>query len=88
MPKPKKPPKAASIKIRVSQHELGKLQAFAKSRSWTISHTLREYIRRLPNSKSSQEAEPDPWELLRQLNNPSIPKENPEIFADFENFDD
>jgi predicted DNA-binding protein len=37
------------VRVRMSDHEVTKLKAFAKKRGATISHILREYVRRLPN---------------------------------------
>lgn len=41
------------IRIRLTDHELEKLKAFSEEHGWTISHTICEYIRRLPNPKES-----------------------------------
>jgi hypothetical protein len=51
----KKATKSNTLRIRVSNHELTKLESYAKKHGWTISHVIREYIRRLPNREEKEE---------------------------------
>lgn len=37
------------IRVRMSNHETHKLKAFAEKHGVTVSHVIREYVRRLPN---------------------------------------
>jgi hypothetical protein len=46
----KKAVKSNTLRVRLSDHEMSKLESYAKNHEWTISHVIREYIRRLPNS--------------------------------------
>ncbi len=50
--KDKKILKSNTLRVRLSEHEMNKLQTYADTHEWTVSHVIREYIRRLPNSKS------------------------------------
>jgi hypothetical protein len=43
------------VRVRVNQHEYEKLAAYADRHEYTISHVVREYIRRLPNEPSRAE---------------------------------
>lgn len=47
------------IRVRVSVHESKKVTAFADKRGTSISHVIREYIRRLPNPNQNTEVESD-----------------------------
>jgi hypothetical protein len=38
------------LRVRLSDHEFEKLKAFAESHDQNVSHIIREYIRRLPNT--------------------------------------
>lgn len=50
----KKPTKNTVLRVRLSNHEMTKLEKFAEKRDQTLSHVIREYIRRLPNPNSDQ----------------------------------
>jgi hypothetical protein len=39
------------LRVRLTPHENTKLENFAARHGVTVSHIIREYIRRLPNSK-------------------------------------
>jgi hypothetical protein len=39
--------------VRLTSYEFEKLQDFADNRGVTMSHVIREYIRRLPKPKTS-----------------------------------
>jgi hypothetical protein len=43
----------------VNQHEYDKLSDYADRHEYTISHVVREYIRRLPNEPRRHEKDPD-----------------------------
>lgn len=43
--------KSTVLQVRLSEHESEKLQAYAESHEISVSHVIREYIRRLPNPK-------------------------------------
>lgn len=52
--RPKKPRDPATIKtntfrVRLTDHELGKLQHFASTQGKNMSQVIHEYIHRLPN---------------------------------------
>jgi predicted DNA-binding protein len=36
------------LKVRLSDEEMDKLQAYAKQKGWSMSLVVREYIKRLP----------------------------------------
>lgn len=44
--------KSTMLRVRLSEHESEKLQVYADSHGVSISHIIREYIRRLPNPKA------------------------------------
>jgi hypothetical protein len=46
--KREKPAKIKTLRVRLSQDEDAKLAQFASLHEVTISHVIREYIRRLP----------------------------------------
>jgi hypothetical protein len=50
--KAKKPTKLRTLRVRTSDHEMEKLEAYAERHEVTVSHVIREYIRRLPNFKT------------------------------------
>lgn len=41
------------VRVRMTAHEAVKLKAFAEKRGTSVSHVLREYVRRLPNPSQS-----------------------------------
>lgn len=45
----KKPTKVNTLRVRLTEHELQKLESYALAHGWSVSHVIREYIRRLPN---------------------------------------
>lgn len=46
--------KDKKLVLRLTQYELEKLKAFADYKEVTMSHVLREYIRRLPKPQPPQ----------------------------------
>jgi hypothetical protein len=52
MSKPK-PTKAKTLRVRLTEHEHAKLEAFAARRDQSVSLIIREYIRRLPTNSES-----------------------------------
>lgn len=46
--------KKNTLRVRLSDHEMTKLEGYAEKHGWTISHVIREYIRRLPNQKEPE----------------------------------
>ncbi len=50
--KTKKVAKSNTLRVRLSERETTKLEAYADAHGWTVSHVIREYIRRLPSPKS------------------------------------
>lgn len=51
--------KTNTIQIRLNDYELEKLKAYADSHSWSVSHVIREYIRRLPKPKNNKDKHSD-----------------------------
>lgn len=49
--------KTKMLRIRLTEHEHSKLEAYAVGHGTTVSQVMREYIRRLPNLKPVEEAE-------------------------------
>jgi hypothetical protein len=47
------------IRVRVNQHEYDKLSAYADRHEYTVSHVVREYIRRLPHEPRRLEEDSD-----------------------------
>lgn len=43
-----------AIKIRLSRHELWKLEAYATKHNKTVSSVIRDYIGKLPNIKDEE----------------------------------
>lgn len=43
-----------AIRIRLSRHELWKLEAFATKHNKTVSSVIRDYIGKLPNIKDEE----------------------------------
>lgn len=50
---PKQVNKEKVFRLRLSNHEQVKLEAYAAKHDLSMSHVIREYIRRLPNPKVS-----------------------------------
>jgi len=44
------------VRVRLSEHEFQKLNAYADKHEVTVSHVVREYLRRLPNYHHSNAA--------------------------------
>lgn len=57
--KRKRPTRKSWVRVRVNQHEYDKLSDYADRHEYTISHVVREYIRRLPNEPRRHEKDPD-----------------------------
>jgi len=45
----KQQPRLETVRVRLSRYENAKLRAYADKHGYTVSHVIREYIRRLPN---------------------------------------
>ncbi len=69
--KDKKMLKNNTLRVRLSEHEMSKLQAYADAHEWTLSQVIREYIRRLPNAKTPSQhvSSLDSYEVIKGENN-------------------
>ncbi len=57
--KEKKPTKTYTLKVRLTEHEQAKLEAYAAKHDMSLSRVIREYIRRLRVPSRTQDEKAD-----------------------------
>jgi len=57
--KTRKPAHTKVLRVRITPHEDLKLDCYAAKHGVTVSHVIREYIRRLPRSQGDSDASLD-----------------------------